>query len=740
MLNLAKRAAFAAALLLASAAAWCGEQPKAPPLPADESSLLAILKSDVGLKEKADACRQLARVGTKNAVPVLAALLGDEKLSHMARYALEPIPDPAVDEALRDALGKVKGRPLIGIIGSLGVRRDAKATEALVKLLADAEPEVAQGAARALGKIGTPEAAEAIQAALPKTAERNQVAFFEGLFRCAEALTATGEREKAMAIYDKVRAVPNAPQQVRGGALRGAALTREKEGIPLLIAAIKGEDYVLTEAAARTAIEMPFPEVTKAITDELAKLPADQQILMTLTLGKRADATAVPALLALTKGGEKAVRVAAIRALPEIGSAAAVPGLASLIGDPEKDVATAALDALSGLPGKEADAAVVAMLDDKDPKARAIAIDLLGQRRVAGAFAALLKTADDADETLRLASLKALGELATAENLPALIDRLVKAKTPTESKAAETALASLCTRLAVPASGTVVIVKAVYGVFPDGPLVDVTAKVAEMVKAGAASVEASNGNFGDPMNGKPKRFRIEYTINGRTEIKTVDENDTVTFTTRVAPPAVVDALCAAIPQAPPSPKLALLRVLRATSSPKALDAVRAAAADANAEVKDAATAILCDWPTPEALPDVAKLAKSAATPREKILAVRGLFRLIPIQESTVEQKLAALKEATAMAERPEEKKLALAALGAIPSPDSLALVLPQMDTAAFKEEACAAAVAIAEKIVKSHPAQVADAMQKVAAETANKQLAKRANGLLGQARRAAPKK
>ena len=47
----------------------------------------------------------------------------------MARYALEPIPDPSVDDALRDALGKLKGRLLVGVIGSLGVRRDAKAVD-----------------------------------------------------------------------------------------------------------------------------------------------------------------------------------------------------------------------------------------------------------------------------------------------------------------------------------------------------------------------------------------------------------------------------------------------------------------------------------------------------------------------------------------------------------------------------------------------------------------------------------
>ena len=70
--------------------------------------LVGVLKSDAPHKEKVDACRVLGRIGTTEAVPVLAALLGDEKLSHMARYGLEPIPDRAVDDALRDALGNSK--------------------------------------------------------------------------------------------------------------------------------------------------------------------------------------------------------------------------------------------------------------------------------------------------------------------------------------------------------------------------------------------------------------------------------------------------------------------------------------------------------------------------------------------------------------------------------------------------------------------------------------------------------
>ena len=102
-----------------------------------EAKLIAVLTSNADATAKADACRDLARIGTPAAVPALAALLADDKLAHMARYGLETVPGPAVDDALRAPLGKLKGRLLAGVIGSIGVRHDVNAVGALAGLLKD---------------------------------------------------------------------------------------------------------------------------------------------------------------------------------------------------------------------------------------------------------------------------------------------------------------------------------------------------------------------------------------------------------------------------------------------------------------------------------------------------------------------------------------------------------------------------------------------------------------------------
>ena len=190
---------------------------------------IAVLESDAPQKQKVDACRGLGLVGTKDAVPVLAAMLGDEKFSHMARYGLEPIPEPAVDDALRDALGKLKGRLLVGVIGSIGVRRDAKAVRPLGSLLHGADAEVAQTAARTLGRIATPAAVGALKGALAKAPDDRRLAVADACLGCAEALLAQGKRGEAAEMY-RIVGKADLPKHFRTAAAHGAILAGRSAG------------------------------------------------------------------------------------------------------------------------------------------------------------------------------------------------------------------------------------------------------------------------------------------------------------------------------------------------------------------------------------------------------------------------------------------------------------------------------------------------------------------------------
>jgi len=411
----------------------------------DEGKLIAVLKSnDASHKAKADACRQLAITGTKKAIAPLVALLGDEKLSHMARYALEPMPEPAVDEAFRKALGTLKGKPLVGVIGSIGVRRDAKAVAPLRELLMQHKGgPVTNAAMRALGSIGTPAAAEVLQGTLDHAPPEGWLGLYEGLFRCAELMAVEGHRNKAIEIYDQLRAL-DAPHQVRGGALRGAILARGNEGLPLLRKHLRSDDYILFSAAIQAAQEMSVARVTKVLTAALGKVPADNQIVVIQTLGKRGDTAALPVLFETAQSGPTAVRVAAIEAAVEMQKASAVPVLVKLIDAPDAEVAKAAQEGLGALPNRQADEAVIAMFKSDDINKRTMALNLMGRRRMTDSIGALLRAARDSDETLRAPIIKMVGELGDAGQLPALLDLLMDVESADDLAAAEQAVAAVC--------------------------------------------------------------------------------------------------------------------------------------------------------------------------------------------------------------------------------------------------------------------------------------------------------
>ena len=187
----------------------------------DAAALIRIL-TDASSPEfqKAKACQRIGEFGAKEAVPALSALLGDEHLSTYARYGLEPIADPSADDALRSALSKLKGNLLIGVINSIGKRRDAKASPVLARMIYRADADVARAAAAALGSIGGASSVKELRAALAKTSGMTRMAVADASLVCAERLLAEGKRDQALTLYASLSA-PDVPKSARLAAMHG---------------------------------------------------------------------------------------------------------------------------------------------------------------------------------------------------------------------------------------------------------------------------------------------------------------------------------------------------------------------------------------------------------------------------------------------------------------------------------------------------------------------------------------
>jgi HEAT repeat protein len=194
-------------------------------------------------------------------------------------------------------------------------------------------------------------------------------------------------------------------------------------------------------------------------------------------------------------------------------------------------------------------------------------------------------------------------------------------------------------------------------------------------------------------------------------------------------------LVSQLAKASPSQKSALLRVLGVIGGTNALNAVRNAMDDSNAQVSDTAIRVLCSWKTADAAPDLLALAKNSQSESRKTAALRGYINLVRDDRLPTEEKIAMCRQAAALIQRDEEKKLLLGALSTIPSLEALSMAMSHLDEPATRDEASFAAVAISEKIVEQNPDQVADALEKVLEATDNGNVINRAKQILDKAKR-----
>lgn len=390
--------------LFAAGLVFCGEGALLRAAPSQEQ-LIATIQSSAPLQEKWAAARQLAGVANANVVPALAKLLPDDQLSDLARYVLEPLPSPAVDTALRRALPIARGRPLAGVICSLGARRDAKAVLDLVKHLGDTDMTVVSATAAALGRIGTLQAAKAFEIRIFTVPKPVQMQFWAGLVQCAERLREQDHETAASAIFHWIIAA-NAPVWIHEAAVRGVILTGEKNTLKLLA------QYLPTDTSAVLRLaqsELPGAAATRVLIAEMPKLAPDQRVLLIEALGQRGDAESPIALIGLARNGDKPARLAAIRFVPH--SVSLAPVLVDLVSDPDKEIAEAACERLASLPEPEADTAILRLLDSQPPALKRAAAEMAGRRRLHSAKPALEAAAESSDSTLAGAALIALDEI-----------------------------------------------------------------------------------------------------------------------------------------------------------------------------------------------------------------------------------------------------------------------------------------------------------------------------------------
>ena len=417
-----------------------------------QTELIKTLKSGAPQAEKDLACRELQVIGTEACIDALAAMLTDAKLSHMARYALEPMPYPKAAQAMRGALDKTSGPTKVGLLISLGFRRDAKSTGVLTALLKDKDPAVAGAAAAALGRIGTTEAAKALGSFRGSADKALQVIVAEASLTAAEQLAKNGKQDEAAKICEELQAA-KWPTHVRLGAFVGLLGSGGETAVSQAVAAISGKDAAMRSAAISHVSKLKGEGVGKRLASGLDKLPPDAQALLIDALGDLGDAAVLPTVVKAATNTNADVRMAAIKTIGKIGDISCVKLLCdTVVASKDSAEQQAAVNSLHGLKGDKVNATIVASMKAAPAEAKIKLIEALITRKATEAVGDLVTEAKGPDAKVRVAALKALGWIAQPADVKALVGLAVKPADDPARSAAELAIVQVARKIAKPSA------------------------------------------------------------------------------------------------------------------------------------------------------------------------------------------------------------------------------------------------------------------------------------------------
>ena len=584
----------------------------------------------------------------------------------------------------------------------------AESVPTLAGLLNDADAQVKERARRALADNRSDEAAQALRAALDK-ADTPQ-------WRVA-IINALGYRRDAASAGTIGKLAGDANEMVAHAAI--SALGR-----------IGGAEANATWKALKANAS---PKMRVAVVD--AQLRSAEQLI---EAGQKDQAAAIYQEL-YVPAESAGNRIAGLRGLVAARGVGAIPLLAEVLKGDDAFMRTTATRFVADIPGTDATTALAALVGSLPDAGQAALIGELGTRGDAAARAAIVGAVKSQSPEVRTAALRALGSLGSAADIT-LLAQIAATAEGDQGAAARDSLARLRGQ-----DINLALVNAMKDADPKvraeliGSLaarraadVALPALMTAITDADAATRIAAIKGLGSLGSDQAVQPLINVFVKSTDAAqRTATEKALGEIYNRMSDKSAGAApVLAALGGASVENRRSLLSLLRLTGGPQALDAVRAATRDANADVRDAAIRSLVAWPDAVAAADVLDIARTAEREAHKVLALQGYARLAGVGDRSAADRVRMYNDILTLAKRPEEKRLALSGLGDVKAIEALQVVRPLLSDESVAEEAAAAAVKIAQTPGLQGEPDVRTALEKVLEISKNPDTTKAASEVL----------
>jgi HEAT repeat protein len=507
----------------------------------------------------------------------------------------------------------------------------------------------------------------------------------------AAALLSIGGPEAARAF---LKSLDTAPRGARLTVVNSLGGLRAREALKKLLVLAEGGDEGLRRAALFALANIGDP----------AAGPVLSKVRVAASFRERAQAPSLYLLFArrlvetgrIAQGLDAARAVLATYGRPEESHFAsealalivsalkdkALPDLLRAADSPDRGFRVAALELALSIPGSEATARWVEKAAGSGPGVRADIVGMLGRRGDAAALPFVRESLLSRDMLVRLAAIPAAARLGGEAVFPDIV-KLVGAAGEEEIPALRTALlgyrstlvAPECVRIldSTPLPGKAVLIDVLgeKGAREEIDRVFALAQDPEPAVRSAAVGALAN------LAGEKDLPRLVSMLEAA-----IDADDILRLQEAVASPvrrnpdpmSRADALLELLKNAPPTRKIAILRILPRVGGTRPLQAAVEEYGSADAQVQSVAVYALSQWPDYQAADELLRIAKTTRTKKHLLLAVDGYVQLVGRADMSNPKKLELLQGLLALPMDDADRKAVLAGVAAVREPESLRLL------------------------------------------------------------------
>lgn len=352
----------------------------------------------------------LETIGNSNSVPGLAAMLAEQhsELRDAARRALEVNPSPAAGTALLAALSNSEDHVVrIGLIHSLGMRREVAAIPAIVRALEDST--LREAAAAALARIGGVPALNALQRAALTGTTAIGMATVEAARRAGGA---------GRAVWMRLANDVSSPPPIRAAAMASLIELEPDppEAVRRITNALCDPAVQVRAAAISAAAPRRGPELSSALTSVWDRLTLDAKVGALDLM----DSNVEEFVARQCESSEQLIGCHAVEAYVRIVGTRAMPRLLDIAASsvPARVYARRALEVL---PGDAVATNLLAVATQGEPSRRAAALTALAGRRDPRVPNLLVLALQDPNAEVARAAVDGLRVVGGVEHLEPLV-------------------------------------------------------------------------------------------------------------------------------------------------------------------------------------------------------------------------------------------------------------------------------------------------------------------------------